>query len=159
MNLFFVDDDVFEIKETAGDYLGEQDFDSVLVDDFVTEFKHKNKSDLTKSKRSMRIKIMSQCERAKRTLSAPTRANIEIGPLNDIKQYFNGQECKSIAHNTAVAYGAVVQTAVVSGERGDVLLVDVTPSSLGIDIAGGIMKRLIEISCETNETLTTCRYE
>ena len=51
--LLSIDDGVFEVKVTAGDTcLGEQDLDNVLVDHFVKEFKHKNKSDFSKIKQS-----------------------------------------------------------------------------------------------------------
>ena len=81
VSLLSIDDGVFEVKATAGDtHLGGQDFDNILVDHFVKEFKRKNKSDLTKSNRAMR-RLRTQCERAKRTLSAAARANIEIDSL------------------------------------------------------------------------------
>merc|ERR1712060_67366 len=66
VSLLSIDDGVFEVKATAGDtHLGGEDFDNILVDFFVKEFKRKNKGqDCTKSKRSMR-RLRTQCERAK----------------------------------------------------------------------------------------------
>lgn len=59
-------------------------FDNILVimSHFATEFKRKNKADMTKNKRAMR-RLRTQAERAKRTLSAAARANIEVGSLFD----------------------------------------------------------------------------
>ena len=82
---------MFEVKATAGDtHLGGEDFDNVLVNHFVQEFKRKHKTDISSSNRAMR-RLRTQCERAKRTLSAAARANIEIDSLYEgkvkIKKY------------------------------------------------------------------------
>merc|ERR1719266_203381 len=83
VSLLTIDDGVFEVKATAGDtHLGGEDFDNVLVEHFAKEFKRKHKADLTASKRAMR-RLRSQCERAKRTLSAAARATVEIDSLHD----------------------------------------------------------------------------
>merc|ERR1719478_189951 len=65
-----------------------------------------------------------------------------------IKEFFNGKDpCKSINPDEAVAYGAAVQAAILSGVESsnldDLLLLDVTPLSLGIETAGGVMTTLI----------------
>ena len=71
------------MKATAGDtHLGGEDFDTRLVEHFAEEFKKKNKKDLTENKRSLR-RLRTECEKAKRTLSTSTTANIEIDSLFD----------------------------------------------------------------------------
>lgn len=224
VSLLTIDEGVFEVKATAGDtHLGGEDFDNVLVDHFVKEFKRKNKADLTKSNRAMR-RLRSQCERAKRTLSAAHRATVEIDSLYDgidfhstitrarfedlcasyfrnsldpvrkvlqdsgmskgdvhdvvlvggstripkiqqlIKEFFNDKEpSRNINPDEAVAWGAAVQAAILDNVKMDagnsILLLDVTPLSLGIETAGGVMTKLIErnktIPCKASNNFTT----
>ncbi|OLQ00121.1 Heat shock 70 kDa protein [Symbiodinium microadriaticum] len=74
-----------------------------------------------------------------------------------IEEYFRKEPCRSINADEAVAYGAAVQAAVLSGVKGkdsplkDLVLLDVTPLSLGLETAGGVMTRLIE----RNSTIPT----
>merc|ERR1711957_867944 len=224
VSLLSIDEGVFEVKATAGDtHLGGEDFDQRMMDHFVKEFKRKNKKDLTDSDRAVR-RLRTACERAKRTLSSSTKANLEIDSLYEgidfnssitrarfedlcgdyfrncltpvekvmrdagmaksqihevvlvggstripkiqtlIKEFFNGKDpCRSINPDEAVAYGAAVQAAILGGTSNeatkDILLIDVTPLSMGIETAGEVMTKIIErnstIPCKKQQTFST----
>ena len=83
VSLVTIDDGVFEVKATHGDcHLGGEDFDNRLVTHFTQEFKRKHKKDISSNPRSVR-RLKTACERAKRTLSSATQANIEVDSLFD----------------------------------------------------------------------------
>jgi L1 cell adhesion molecule like protein len=227
VSLLTIEEGIFEVKATAGDtHLGGEDFDNRLVDHFLQEFKRKYKGDkdITTNERAKR-RLRTACERAKRTLSSTTSAQIEIDGLFDgvdfsskitrarfedlnmdyfkacmepvekvlrdakmskgsvheivlvggstripkvqslLKDFFNGKEpCRSINPDEAVAYGATVQAAILttgsdSAKLNDLLLLDVTALSLGLETAGGVMTTLIArnttIPCKKTQTFST----
>eukprot|EP00817_Percolomonadidae_sp_ATCC50343_P001438 CAMPEP_0117432692 /NCGR_PEP_ID=MMETSP0758-20121206/12127_1 /TAXON_ID=63605 /ORGANISM="Percolomonas cosmopolitus, Strain AE-1 (ATCC 50343)" /LENGTH=490 /DNA_ID=CAMNT_0005222757 /DNA_START=224 /DNA_END=1694 /DNA_ORIENTATION=- len=77
-----------------------------------------------------------------------------------LQKFFNGKQlCQGINPDEAVAFGAALQAAVLTGGKKDMVVVDVTPLSIGIETAGGVMTRLIErnatIPTQKSDTFST----
>jgi molecular chaperone DnaK len=212
-------DGVFEVKSTNGDtHLGGEDFDMVIVNHFLKEFKNEHGIDLKKDKAAMQ-RLKEEAEKAKKELSTTnetdvnlpfltadengpkhfeyklTRAKLEslISDLIDkldapvkaalkdakleakdvdkvilvggmtrmpivqerVKKLFGKDPEQGVNPDEVVAIGAAIQGGVLAGDVKDVLLLDVTPLSLGIETLGGVMTKLID----RNTTIPTSKSE
>ena len=201
-------DGTFEVLATAGDNrLGGDDFDNVVVDWMVDEFKKEHHGIDLKSDRMALQRLKEAAEKAKKDLSSMvqthislpfisadesgplhldmdlTRANFDkmtkhlvdrtVGPVRQalkdagltpsdidqvllvggstrmisvqeaVKAELGKEPNKSVNPDEVVAMGAAIQGGVIAGDVKDVLLLDVTPLSLGIETLGGVMTVLI----------------
>jgi len=201
-------DGVFEVKSTNGDtHLGGDNFDKVIMDWLIAEFKKDHSIDLGQDKMALQ-RLREAAEKAKIELSSTqstdinlpfitadasgpkhlqanlTRAKFEqmiqslvqatkepcIKALKDaglsasdidevllvggstripavqevVKALFGKEPNRGVNPDEVVAMGAAIQGGILGGDVKDVLLLDVTPLSLGIETLGGVNTRLIE---------------
>jgi len=118
VSLLTIEEGIFEVKATAGDtHLGGEDFDNRLVNHFVSEFRRKNKKDLTTNARALR-RLRTACERAKRTLSSSAQASIEIDSLFEGIDFYSSitrarfeELCQDLFRSTLSPVERVLQDA------------------------------------------------
>ncbi|MFD1018812.1 molecular chaperone DnaK [Thalassobacillus hwangdonensis] len=208
VSILDIGDGTFEVVSTAGDNrLGGDDFDQVIIDHMVSEFKKENGIDLSKDKMALQ-RLKDAAEKAKKDLSGVSQTQIslpfitagEAGPLHlemnltrakfeelssdlversmkptrqalkdaglsaseidkvilvggstripavqeAIKKEIGKDPSKGVNPDEVVALGAAIQGGVLQGDVKDVVLLDVTPLSLGIETMGGVFTKLIE---------------
>ncbi|MFC4558865.1 molecular chaperone DnaK [Virgibacillus kekensis] len=208
VSILDIGDGTFEVVSTAGDNrLGGDDFDEVIIDHMVQEFKKENGIDLSQDKMAKQ-RLKDAAEKAKKDLSGVTQTQIslpfitagEAGPLHlemtltrakfdelsselvertmvptrkalrdadlsagdihkvilvggstripavqeAIKREIGKDPSKGVNPDEVVALGAAIQGGVLQGDVKDVVLLDVTPLSLGIETMGGVTTKLIE---------------
>jgi heat shock 70kDa protein 1/2/6/8 len=123
LSVLTLDDGVFEVKSTAGDtHLGGEDFDNLLVDYCVQEFKRKTKLDVSTNPRALR-RLRTACERAKRSLSSATQSAVEIDSLMDSLDFTTTitrakfeQLCEPIFRRTVAPLDQLLRDAKLSKE-------------------------------------------
>lgn len=126
VSLLVLEDGAFQVVATCGNpHLGGQDFDGCLVDYCQKEFLKKHKKDITGNNRAMR-RLLTACERAKRTLSDQVRTTIEIEALCDnidfsisISQAKFDELCQALFKSTLEPVKDALESARIKKEKVD----------------------------------------
>ncbi|KAL4382038.1 hypothetical protein AHAS_Ahas04G0193500 [Arachis hypogaea] len=141
--------DNIEVKATSRDtHLGGEDFNNRMVSHLVQEFKRKIRMDITRDPRAMR-RLRNECLKNSNRDLFEKCMEIAQKCLDDAKmekREIHDDLCKSINPDEAVAYGAAIQAALLSESYSivaNMVLVDVTPLSLGIATHGDLMSVVI----------------
>uniref|UniRef100_A0A2N9J8Y3 Uncharacterized protein n=1 Tax=Fagus sylvatica TaxID=28930 RepID=A0A2N9J8Y3_FAGSY len=168
VSILTIDNGVFEVLATSGDtHLGGEDFDHRVMDYFIKLIKKKYNKDISKDNKALEPLTRASFEELnmdlfKKTMG-PVKKALEDAGLKKTDIHEIVLVGGSIRIPKAVAYGAAVQGAILSGEggdeTGDIVLLDVAPLSLGIETAGGVMTKLIPrntvIPTEKSQIFTT----
>jgi L1 cell adhesion molecule like protein len=125
LSILTIEDGVFEVKATAGNtHLGGSDFDSILAEYCCTEFQRKTKMDLRSNARAMR-RLLTACERAKKTLSTATQTTIDVDGLFEGEDFSTvitrakfEQLCDSLFRSTVAPLDGLLRDAKMS--KGDI---------------------------------------
>ena len=162
-----IGDGVFEVKSTHGDtVLGGDDWDQRIIDWLVQQFKAAQGVDLSVDRMAAQ-RLQEAAEKAKVELSQVQSTQINLpfitatadGPLHLDEQLtrskFQELTADLIERCRTPFEQALKEAGVLRGDVKDVLLLDVTPLSLGIETKGGVMTKLIE----RNTTIPTKRSE
>src|SRR6266571_4773449 len=163
VTLMEMGDGVFEVVSTSGDtQLGGMDIDNALIQWLVTEFRRDHSVDLSGDRQALQ-RLRDAAEKAKIELSSTVETTINLPfiaqkdgqPLHLEKKLTRAKLEQLVEPVQCVALGAAIQGAVLSGEVKDILLLDVTPLSLGVETLGGVFTKLIE----RNSTIPTRKSE
>src|SRR5205807_2183748 len=133
VSILDVGDGVFEVKATNGDtHLGGDDYDRRVVDWMAEEFKKQNGIDLKSDRQALKDAGLTPQQIHEVVLVGGATRTPVIQQL--VKDLSGGKEPhKGVNPDEVVAVGAAIQAGVLKGEVKDVLLLDVTPLSLGIE--------------------------